>query len=258
MRSPPVLEHVRRIDSTNAELMRRPFGDEPAAPVALLADEQTAGRGRRGRAWHTPPLGALALSVMVERRVGGAPPLPPGLPLAIGVALARALARHGARVRLKWPNDLYRDAPGGPAKAGGLLVEARTQGVLQRIVVGLGLNLEPGPALDTVRAGQPVAACFAAGAAPQRVALAGDLAAAMLDAVRSVADDGLAPWIDAWRALDLLADAPVDLVAPDGTREPGIARGIDDTGALRIECPDGTLRRVIVGDVSLRPRATNP
>ena len=254
MIDPARFEHVARIDSTNSALMRRPFGPAPAAPCALMADVQEAGRGRNGRAWVTESDRAIALSVAVEREADGASLL--GLPLAVGVVVADALAAHGARPRLKWPNDVLVDAPdGGLAKAGGILVEVRQQGALQRIVVGVGLNLLPQPALDADRLGQPAGALFEPGAAPDREALARALADALAALVPAFARDGLRPRLARWRALDALADAPVDLLRPDGTREPGIARGIDDDGALRVERPDGTLERVASGEVGVRRRA---
>jgi BirA family biotin operon repressor/biotin-[acetyl-CoA-carboxylase] ligase len=246
----PICEHVHRIDSTNAELMRRPFGAEPQPPHALLADQQTAGRGRNGRAWATDPSASLALSVALERHIG-APPLL-GLPLAAGVAVARVLAEHGAAVRLKWPNDLLVDTPAGRAKAGGILVEMRSAAPLQRVVIGVGLNLAPSAALAAVQAAQPVAALFGPGDAPPREALARALAAALIAMVDEFERGGLAAFAARWAALDALADAPVTLLRPDGSRSVGVAQGIDADGALRVALPCGGLERVVAGDVSVR------
>lgn len=254
MIDPARFEHVARIDSTNSALMRRPFGDRPAAACALMADVQEAGRGRNGRPWITESDRAIAVSVAVEREVDGASLL--GLPLAVGVAVAETAAAHGARPRLKWPNDVLVDAPeGGLAKAGGILVEVRQQGGLQRIVAGVGLNLLPQPALDVDRLGQPAGALFGPGPAPDRLAFARALADALAALVPAFAREGLQPWLVRWRALDALADAPVDLLRPDGRREPGIARGVDEDGALRVERPDGSLERVASGEVGVRRRA---
>lgn len=250
MAAPPALEHVRRIDSTNAELMRRPFGAEPQPPHALLADLQTAGRGRNGRAWTTDPSASLALSVALERRIG-APPLL-GLPLAVGVTVAQVLAGHGAAVRLKWPNDLLVDTPAGRAKAGGILVEVRSESPLQRVVIGVGLNLAPSAALAAVRAAQPVAALFGPGSAPPREALAHALAAALVAMVDAFERGGLAAFAARWAALDALAGAPVTLLRPDGTCTVGVAQGIDADGALRVALPGGGLERVVAGEVSVR------
>jgi len=245
-------EHVARIGSTNAELMQRPFTGRPGPPVALLADEQSAGRGRNGRAWFGDPAGSLALSVAVERTTADG--ALPGLSLAIGVVLAEVLAAHGASPVLKWPNDLLVRTPAGLAKAGGILVEVRTQGPLQRVVAGCGLNLLPSEALRSLVAGQPVAALFDATTAPGRLALARTLAQALADAIGRYAPVGLAAYRARWESLDALADAPIDVVRGDGSRTPGVARSIDADGALRVQLADGSIERVVAGEVSIRPR----
>lgn len=252
MIDPARFERVARIDSTSSELMRRPFAAAPQPPRALMADVQDAGRGRNGRLWLGDPARSLALSVALEREVDGTTLL--GLPLAVGVVIADVLATQGARVRLKWPNDLLVETDRGPAKAGGILVEVRQHGRLQRVVVGFGLNLAPADGLDDIRVGQPVGALFPADTMPPRVPLAQSLAAAVAAAVADFTRGGLWPWLARWRALDALADLPVDLVRGDGSREPGIARGIDNDGALRVERADGAIDRVASGEVSVRRR----
>jgi BirA family biotin operon repressor/biotin-[acetyl-CoA-carboxylase] ligase len=252
MIDPARFERVARIDSTSSELMRRPFAAAPQPPCALMADVQDAGRGRNGRVWLGDPARSLAVSVSVEREVDGTTLL--GLPLAVGVAIADVLAKQGARVRLKWPNDLLVETDRGLAKAGGILVEVRQQGPLQRVVVGFGLNLASADGLDTARVGQPVGVLFPTDTMPSRVPLAQALAAAVAAAVADFARGGLRPWLARWRALDALADLPVDLVRGDGSREPGIARGIENDGALRVERADGSIDRVASGEVSVRRR----
>jgi BirA family biotin operon repressor/biotin-[acetyl-CoA-carboxylase] ligase len=257
MIDPAHFEHVARIDSTSSELMRRPFGATPAAPRALLADLQHGGRGRNGRGWIADPAGSLALSVAIERPADGAALL--GLPLAVGVAIAGVLAAHGARPRLKWPNDLLVDgADGLPAKAGGILVELRQPGTVQRIVVGCGLNLEPSAAPAAAAIGQRAGGLFACGAAPPRLPLARALADAIAGAVEAFARDGLAPWRARWAALDALEGSPIATLGPGGEARDGIARGIDDDGALRVERADGAIERIVAGEVGVRARPTAP
>jgi len=251
MIDPSRFEHVASIDSTSSALMRRPLAEAPQPPCALLADRQEAGRGRSGRSWLADPQRSLALSVAVERLDDGASLL--GLPLAVGVAVADVLAAHGAAPRLKWPNDLLVETQGGLAKAGGILVEVRQQGGVQRVVAGVGLNLAPSALLDDPRIGQPAAALFAEGAAPRRESLARALAAAIAGAILDFVRTGAAPWIARWRALDALAGRPVTLLRPDGSQAAAIARGVDDDGALRVEYPDGRSARVIAGEVAVRP-----
>jgi BirA family transcriptional regulator, biotin operon repressor / biotin---[acetyl-CoA-carboxylase] ligase len=258
--TPPIrFEHVARIDSTNAALMRRPFADAPQPPTLLLADEQTAGRGRNARRWWSDPARSLTLSLSYEGAIEAGRLL--GLPLAVGVALADELARHGARTRLKWPNDLYcasahaRDPGAAPrmAKAGGVLVEVRQQGTLRRVVVGCGLNLADSDAVSPSGTGQPVAALFAEDAMPERVALARSIGAAVLAAVRRFVAEGLEPFAARWDELDWLAGHPVDVLHPDGRTEAGIARGIDAQGALRVDTGERIVA-VLGGEVSVRRR----
>lgn len=257
MNPPIAFEHVARLDSTNAELMRRPFADAPQPPTLLLADVQTAGRGRNGRLWLSDPARSLTLSLGYEHRIGAEKLL--GLPLAIGVAVADELAAHGARPMLKWPNDVYCILPGEPglspriAKAGGILVEARQQGDVRRIVIGCGLNLADSDAVSAASTGQPVAALFDQRAAPDRVALAQSLGAALLATLRRFLTEGLAPFSGRWRELDCLAGHPIEVLHPDGRLETGIARGIDGQGALWLDA-GGRLVALIGGEVSVRRR----
>jgi BirA family biotin operon repressor/biotin-[acetyl-CoA-carboxylase] ligase len=253
MIDPRRFERVPRIDSTSAELMRRPFGAVPQPPCALLADAQEAGRGRNGRGWLSDPSRSIALSVAVERASDGAPLV--GLPLAIGVAVTEVLAAHGAQTRVKWPNDVFVERGGGLAKAGGILVEVRQQGPLQRVVAGVGLNLVSSRVLDDPRIAQAAAALFDESDAPPREPLARELAAAIVRAIEAFARTGLAPWLARWRALDALDGRPIELLRPDGTRQPAVARGIDEDGSLRVERGDGTIERLIAGEVAVRPGA---
>jgi BirA family biotin operon repressor/biotin-[acetyl-CoA-carboxylase] ligase len=147
------LEVLPTADSTNTRLLQRARAGE-ASPTALVAIEQTAGRGRQGRSWHARPGDALTFSLAVpwQPDAGDVPTLD-GLSVAVGVALAEAL--H-ADVQVKWPNDLWlRDAAGAFGKLGGVLIEvapvavpdaARTGAAAARLVViGVGVNVRGAP-----------------------------------------------------------------------------------------------------------------
>ena len=131
------VEVVDRTGSTNGDLLDRALGGAPEG-VVLAAEEQSAGRGRMGRTWVSPPRAALTFSLLV--RPATVPPARRGwLPLLTGVAVASAVtAVTGVQTRLKWPNDVLV----GPAKLAGILAEAAGDA----IVVGVGLNVsaEPG------------------------------------------------------------------------------------------------------------------
>ena len=164
-----------RLDSTNLELMRRPSlpeSEHPLSPVWLMAGEQTAGRGRRGKAWKAQPGHALTASLGCE--------LPPDrladvgtVPLVAGIVIAEYLAMLGVDVMVKWPNDLCRVLPGARrtlAKVGGILCEMRTRSQGSRLVIGCGLNLQALP--EGLVTDQPAAALFDTLSGPQSLALA--------------------------------------------------------------------------------------
>ena len=130
------VEVVGRTASTNADVLARALGGEPEG-VVLVAEEQSAGRGRMGRTWVAPPRAALTFSLLV--RPTAVPPARRGwLPLLAGVAVASAVtAVTGVQTQLKWPNDVL----AGPAKLAGILAESAGDAV----VVGVGLNVSTRP-----------------------------------------------------------------------------------------------------------------
>lgn len=257
-------EHVASIDSMNAALMRCPWGAGPGPARALLADVQSAGRGRQGRLWCTVPNDSIALSVAVER------PLEnlswSGLPLALGVTVVAVLRAYGVQPSLKWPNDLYVRQDAGWAKAGGLLVDMRRRGGVQRLVVGCGLNLQRAPNLDALTAAHsaaeaakseavdavPPGSLFAVGRAPDRLVLAQTLARALVQTVHDFAAHGLTLWRARWVELDVLAGRWITVHHMDGRCDSGWACGIDDQGALCLQTPDGAMQRVHSAEVRVR------
>lgn len=236
------LEVAWSLDSTNSELLRRP---PPATGVAvLLAERQTAGRGRLGRAWASP-LGAQVCLSLRRGFAGGLARLG-GLSLVAGVAVAEALRGCGhAEVGLKWPNDLVADG----RKLGGLLVEGGGEhGGPVHAVVGIGINVDLGPAdgidqpwTDLARLG---------GRVPSRNAVAIAVLDALLPALELFDEEGLAPFLDRYAALDVLAGHPVRVLDSRGDFE-GQALGLAADGALRVATSAGE-RRVHAGEVSVR------
>lgn len=225
------------LGSTNDRL--KELAGAGAGPYAVVvADEQSAGRGRTGGIWHSPPGSGLWMSVLLP--VPGA--VPAHLPLVVGVAAARAAesARPGARVGLKWPNDLLL----GGGKLGGILCE-HAHGT---VVAGVGLNVrfpEEGLPADVA----PLAAALEGDSGP-RVSL-GALATALLHELRALvptATWGLdAALHDELEERDVLRDRAV-VTQQAG---PGTARGFDADGALLLERPDGARVRVVSGSVRL-------
>ncbi len=242
------LDAAWSVGSTNSILLARP--NPPAGCCeALLAEYQTAGRGRRGRSWLAPPGGAVCLSLSwtfseVPRDLGA-------LGLAIGVCALRSLESLGLHnVRLKWPNDLIVDG----RKLGGVLIELRAESAGPAcVVVGIGLNVALGPWLpeEIARGGLPPVDLVTAGlVTPDRNALAAALIAACVGGLAEFAEHGLRPFLDEWRTADVLRGAAVAVQCGERSTR-GIARGIDLAGALLVETPQG-VKRVISGDVSVR------
>jgi BirA family biotin operon repressor/biotin-[acetyl-CoA-carboxylase] ligase len=235
--------------STNTELIERANPPLGRCEV-LLAEFQTAGRGRRGRTWLAPPGGAVCLSLSwtfpeVPRDAGA-------LSLAIGVCVLRALKVHGVRdVRLKWPNDVLV----GDRKLGGILIELRAESAGPACtVVGIGLNVALGAELleEIAATGlQAVDLASVTKAAISRNALAASIIEACVRGLLEFEQEGLRPFIDEWRDADALRGRPVNVQAGEETAG-GLARGIDLSGALLVETPHG-LRKFFSGEVTVRP-----
>lgn len=223
---------VRRVcASTNEELRAS------TPPAVCVAEAQTAGRGRRGRDWVQPFGAGLALSFLA--------PAPRGRldPLALALAAGVAGALHGlgyAEVKLKWPNDLW--ARG--RKLGGVLVIGEG-GAAPRLVVGLGLNVHAAPRLT----GREAVALADLAPPPSRNLLAARLTRALAATLARYEAEGFAPFAHEFAALDALAGCEVTWSECGGSLR-GIARGIDATGALILDTPQGRLSRR-AGEVSL-------
>jgi BirA family biotin operon repressor/biotin-[acetyl-CoA-carboxylase] ligase len=230
-------------DSTNARLLARAETGAGSGTV-VVAENQTAGRGRQGRTWHSAPGDSLTFSLLwrfVPRTS------PAGLSLVAGLAVADALEKVGAGntapVRLKWPNDLLKDG----RKLGGILVEL-VPGAPHAAVIGIGLNLRlPAAMPDQLR---QQSASLDIDCDPNA------LLAAVLTELRLVLDafaaSGFAPLRSAWSARHAFENAPVRLISDFAPPREGICRGVDGDGALLFE-EAGRIERILSGEVSLRP-----
>ncbi len=237
-------------DSTNAVLLARAEAGAPSGTVVIAA-EQTAGRGRRGRSWFASPGDSLAFSLLWRFAPGTAPA---GLSLAIGVAVARALKKvpagtHSAGAgdtALKWPNDILKDG----RKLGGILVEL-LPGAPHAAVIGIGINLHLPPGMPAdVRAAS--AALCAAGENADENALYAALLGELLATLELFAASGFAALRPEWLARHAMQDIPVLLSSDFGAPRSGICRGVDSDGALLLDV-DGRMERILSGEVSLRP-----
>lgn len=234
-------------DSTNAEIFRQLEVGEAASGLVCAAEQQTAGRGRRGRSWVSPFAGNLYLS-LAWQFAGGAAVLE-GLSLAVGVAASTALADLDFNgISLKWPNDLLYD----DAKLGGILIEMTGDAAGScQVVVGIGINVKMPD-----RAAQAIAQSWTdlerIGGAPlcSRNTLLAALLNHLLPLLNEFEEQGFAPWRERWMALDAYLDQPV-IVSSGNRRMTGAARGIDGSGALLLDTSSGMLT-VRGGEVSLR------
>ncbi len=247
------VEALVETDSTSTRLLERARGGD-SAPCLLVAERQTAGRGRLGRSWisDTAPAatadgpGSLTFSLGLTL----APADWSGLSLAVGVALAEAL--HPS-VKLKWPNDLWLvddSPPGAPGrKFGGVLIETLAlAGGGRYAVIGVGLNLDA-PAAQAAFT-QPAAGWREIEPLARAPELLARLAAPLLGALIVFEQQGFAAFAKRFAARDALAGKPVQTSQPGA--ESGRADGVDERGALRLQTPQGE-RLIGSGEVSVRP-----
>ena len=214
--------------------------------TVLVCGEQTGGRGRRGRIWHSVAGGSLTFSLLWRFEPGAPPPM--GLSLAVGVAVAQALEALGARgVTLKWPNDLLLDG----AKLGGILVElVPGVGTIPGAVIGIGLNLRLPAGFDAA-ADYPVADLAAAlPVLPSPDVLLARILIELHEVLTRFAALGFAAARDAWTARNAFQGAQVRLLAEQHALA-GRCVGVDSDGALLLQTPEG-VQLVLSGDVSQR------
>lgn len=241
------LDVVAETGSTNADLLDRAAAGEDIDGSVLLADYQSAGRGRHGRSWSAPPRTQIALSVGID---GSSVPRTGWgwLPLATGVAVADALdAVAGVRAGLKWPNDVLVDR----GKLAGILAEVAAPA--STIVVGLGLNVT----LTAEDAPDPAAtSLLLLGAAPaDRTTLTRRILrelAGRIDAWRTAggADGAL---IADYQRYSLTLGTRVRATLPGDREVVGLARGVDELGRLQVDT-GAEVVTVSAGDIThLRP-----
>jgi BirA family biotin operon repressor/biotin-[acetyl-CoA-carboxylase] ligase len=228
------------IDSTNAEARRRADAGE-TGPLWITARRQTAGRGRRGRAWETVE-GNLAATLLdvTDRAPAEAAQISFIAAMAVFDLASRFLPPE--RIKVKWPNDVLV----GGRKVSGILVESgrRADGRLW-LATGIGVNLTSAPEIP-----EKPTTCFAAeGVEPPSTAQALDiLAAAFADWSDRWSRQGFAAVAEAWteRAFGLGSPCTANLGSESVE---GVAEGLDIDGALLLRLRDGALRRISAGDV---------
>jgi BirA family biotin operon repressor/biotin-[acetyl-CoA-carboxylase] ligase len=240
------LEVVDETGSTNSDLIESAARGAPSASVRV-AEFQTRGRGRRGRDWHSGLGGALTFSLLWRFEQGAG--FLSGLSLAVGVALARVLRRHGAaEVMLKWPNDLlWRHL-----KLAGILIELSGDVMgPTAAVIGIGLNLRL-PETVKERIDQPVVDLAKMGIETDRNQLFAEILAELDSVLEMFSAEGFAPFRDEWNDAHAYQDKMVRLKMPDKVEFEGRVEGAAEDGALTISTRSGP-RKFYGGELSLRP-----
>ena len=250
------VEVLPEIDSTNTELMRRARAGQHE-PTLLVAERQTAGRGRLGRVWDGGDLGDAGElpSLMFSFGLPLAPRDWSGLSLAVGVCVAESL---DPAVRLKWPNDLWL---ADDRKLGGILVEtasfapaqppAGADAVAPRyVVIGIGINITPRTLADGGGLSNRPAALQELVPGIEAPAALARVAAALVATVQAFERSGFAPFQARFHARDVLQGRAVRL--SDGTD--GVAQGVNTHGALQVATAQG-LQTITSSEISVRPAA---
>jgi BirA family transcriptional regulator, biotin operon repressor / biotin---[acetyl-CoA-carboxylase] ligase len=247
------VEVVGEIDSTNTELMRRARAGV-VSPVLLVAERQTAGRGRLGRLWESTAQAGPAADASLTFSIGM--PLAPadwsGLSLAVGVSVAESLDPAGEhRIGLKWPNDIWVN----DRKLVGILIEtalphAGGPGAQRYAVIGVGINIGVRQA-DGMRAPPAWLQQFRPDAqAPQVLA---DVAPSLVRSVLDFAEHGFSAFGARFAARDVLCGREVTLSDGDS----GLCEGVGPAGELRVKTAAG-LRSITSSEVSVRPAEGAP
>ncbi|WP_105534223.1 biotin--[acetyl-CoA-carboxylase] ligase [Solimicrobium silvestre] len=237
------IEVVAQTGSTNADLLARlpTF----SSPLVLVAETQTAGRGRAGRSWLSAPGSSLTFSLAWP--FSQSPQALLGLPLAVGVALADALGSLDVTVRLKWPNDILKDGK----KLAGVLIETANHSNQTWAVIGVGLNLLMPEELEQ-QIGRPVADATWL-AQMDRNQLLAILINHLVVCLQQFSNSGFSAFVPSWNAFHAYAGQHVSILDQGQITQQGVALGVDASGCLLLQDQRGVVCSIMAGDVSLRP-----
>ena len=237
---------LEEVDSTNS-LLQKELNAGMGPVLVCAADQQTAGRGRSGKSWHSPLSKNIYLSISWEYA------LPyhkvEGLSLAVGVVVLDSLISFGyPELKLKWPNDILSDG----AKLAGILVEIiGGANSSLKIIVGLGINVKMSVKqgsvienswtdLSSIRHKPP----------PSRNELLSALVDCLIDLFLSYPEKGFPHWRDSWNARDSFMGKNAQIIS-NGEILSGVSHGVDSKGRLILDSSEGLLF-IAAGDVSLR------
>lgn len=235
------------VDSTQRAARELARAGAPEGTV-VIAERQTAGRGRLGRAWHSPAGLNLYCSIVLRPRL--APPAAPQIALVAGVAVAVAVAGEtGRRPGLKWPNDVLLDG----RKVAGILTEMESEVErVHHVVVGIGVNLNaPRSAFPRELRAKAGSLLLATGRRVDRAVFTARLLAALEARYERFCERGFASVRAEWESYSCLTGRQVRVASPEG-EVGGRVLGLDGDGALRLAARGGAVRRVVAGEVTVR------
>ncbi|MDD5545008.1 MAG: biotin--[acetyl-CoA-carboxylase] ligase [Acidobacteriia bacterium] len=237
------IHHFFEIDSTNKYAVKLAM-EEAAEGTVILAEEQTAGLGRLGRAWYSEPLKGIYCTVILR------PSLPPAkAPL---INLAAALAVHDAvqrinplKMDIRWPNDLIADGK----KFCGILAEMNQElGRIHWVTLGFGINVNH-TKFPAELAEIATSLRLVTGKNWSRLELTGQILKALESSIRSMERDSGREVIRRWSAISSFADRKPVVITLDGASYRGVTAGLDENGFLKVQRDDGSLETVYTGSV---------
>jgi BirA family transcriptional regulator, biotin operon repressor / biotin---[acetyl-CoA-carboxylase] ligase len=240
------IHYFQEVDSTQ-EVARELAAQGAAQGTVVVAEHQSAGRGRLGRSWHSPASVNLYTTIILRPAMPLA--IVPQLSLVAGLAVGQALDRVAPGiVGLKWPNDVWLRG----RKVAGMIAEAVTDlhGALDCVLLGIGVNvnLAASDIPDELRE-RATSVRIATGRACDRIELADSLFSLLDSRYMEVSTGGFAAIRPAWERYSALTAKRVAIV-DGGRRQSGIVRGIDDNGALILDLGD-RVERIVAGEVTV-------
>jgi BirA family biotin operon repressor/biotin-[acetyl-CoA-carboxylase] ligase len=252
-----LFEHLPSSPSTNSDLMDRWRNDQLVAPISLIADEQTSGRGRRGKNWISSKDSSLTFSIAYPFDASKGMPHLSGLSLFCGLALMKGIATffdtssedlHKLGLGLKWPNDLlFKNA-----KLAGLLVEGGQGKPTSPIwmIIGIGINLKP--TLEKIDSDYATTSLSELSNNPiDRIALWKSLTQTFAHELDAFDINGFAPYQAIWNQFNLFQNQTICVKQEQKILMTGICKGVNTSGAIEIMTPSG-LETLHSGDISLR------
>ena len=240
------LLYYSETDSTNTRAKRLGEDGAPHGTLAV-AEQQNAGKGRRGRVWTSPPGTSIYMSILLRPKFG--PDKAPMLTLVMACAVARALKEHEDILpKIKWPNDLVLNKK----KICGILTEMSAEvDYINHVVIGVGINVNISSFPEEL-AGKATSLCLECGEQFRRAPLIAKVAEEFERCYEKFEMAGdLSPFLEEYNDILVNRDREVSIVEA-GCERSGRALGINNVGELLVEYPDGTVEAVFSGEVSVR------